>query len=218
MRHPLTAVLQCRYQAGESLYDCFDKVLLIDGGRCAYFGHTEDAVKYFQDLGFERPDRWTSADFLTSVTDKHERHIREGWEDRIPRSADAFGDIFLNSKQHQRNLAEIEQFEQEAQVQIEERKKAQSKATRSKNYTIPFYKQVLACTHRQFLVMIGDKQSLGGKWGGILFQALIVGSLFYDLPSTAAGVFPRGGVIFFMLLLVKTPPPPQTLLPPLCQA
>ena len=29
------------YQAGESLYDLFDKVILIDQGRCAYFGRTE---------------------------------------------------------------------------------------------------------------------------------------------------------------------------------
>lgn len=48
--------------------------------------------------------------------------------------------------------------------------------------------------------MIGDKQSLGGKWGGILFQALIVGSLFYNLPATSLGVFLRGGVLFFILL------------------
>lgn len=48
--------------------------------------------------------------------------------------------------------------------------------------------------------MFGDQQSLIGKWGGILFQALIVGSLFYNLPPTSAGVFPRGGVLFFMLL------------------
>ncbi|KAK6397723.1 hypothetical protein LTR65_004971 [Meristemomyces frigidus] len=178
MAHISTAV--ALYQAGESLYDCFDKVILLDQGRCAYFGPTEAAVQYFQTLGFERPDRWTSADFLTSVTDKHERHIREG-------------------EQHQRNLAEIEEFEREAAVQVEERHKAQAKATRKKNYTIPFSKQVMACTHRQFLVMVGDKQSLGGKWGGILFQALIVGSLFYELPDTAAGVFPRGGLIFFIL-------------------
>ena len=48
--------------------------------------------------------------------------------------------------------------------------------------------------------MIGDQQSLGGKWGGILFQAVIVGSLFYNLPATADGVFPRGGLLFFQLL------------------
>ncbi|KAK5688745.1 ATP-binding cassette transporter snq2 [Elasticomyces elasticus] len=198
MAHISTGV--ALYQAGENLYDCFDKVLLIDGGRCAYFGHTEDAAKYFEDLGFRRPDRWTTADFLTSVTDEHERQIKEGWEDRVPRSADQFGDIFAKSEQYQLNLKEIEEFEQEAQLQAEERHAAQGKATKKKNYTIPFYKQVIACTHRQFLVMIGDKQSLGGKWGGILFQALIVGSLFFKLPPTAAGVFARGGVIFFMLL------------------
>lgn len=198
MAHISTAV--ALYQAGESLYDCFDKVLLIDGGRCAYFGHADDAAKYFKDLGFVQPERWTTADFLTSVTDKHERHVKEGWEDRIPRSADQFGDMFLKSEQHIRNLQEIEELEKETKALIEERHAAQSKHTKKKNYTIPFYKQVIACTHRQFLVMIGDKQSLGGKWGGILFQALIVGSLFYDMPKTSEGVFTRGGVMFFMLL------------------
>ena len=47
--------------------------------------------------------------------------------------------------------------------------------------------------------MIGDQLSLGGKWGGILFQSLIVGALFYNLSPTASGVFTRGGVLFFML-------------------
>ncbi|KAK3113728.1 ATP-binding cassette transporter snq2 [Teratosphaeriaceae sp. CCFEE 6253] len=198
MAHISTGV--ALYQAGENLYDCFDKVMLLDEGRCCYFGHTEDAAKYFTDLGFDRPDRWTTADFLTSVTDKHERKIQPGWEDRVPRSASQFGDIFAKSEQHQANLREIDKFERGVQVQVEERHKAQGKATRRKNYTIPFWRQVIACTHRQFLVMIGDKQSLGGKWGGILFQALIVGSLFFQLPSTAAGVFARGGLLFNALL------------------
>lgn len=161
------------YQAGEQLYQLFDKVLLIDGGRCCYYGPAENAKKYFQDLGFDSPDRWTTADFLTSTTDPHERHVKEGWEDRIPRSPDQFGDIFAKSEQHQQNLREIADFEQETELQVEERHKVRSKATAKKNYTIPFHKQVWACTHRQFLVMIGDKQSLGGKWGGILFQGLI---------------------------------------------
>lgn len=162
MAHISTAV--ALYQAGENLYKQFDKVLLIDEGRCAYFGSTDDAVQYFKDLGFVQPPRWTSSDFLTSVVDKHERHIKEGWEDRIPRNADQFGEVFLKSEQHQRNLAEIEAFEQETAKQLEEREREQGKATKRKNYTISFSRQVWACTHRQFLVMIGDKQSLGGKW------------------------------------------------------
>ncbi|KAF2749888.1 hypothetical protein M011DRAFT_465546 [Sporormia fimetaria CBS 119925] len=188
------------YQAGESLYDLFDKVLLIDHGRCCYFGPTEKAAAYFESLGFVRPDRWTTADFLTSVTDENERHIKEGWEDRIPRSPAQFGEAFLGSEQHKNNLQEIAEFEEELETMVEERRAAQTKATKRKNYTLSFHKQVMACTRRQFLVMTGDKQSLAGKWGGIAFQAIIVGSLFFDLPKTAAGVFQRGGVMFFMLL------------------
>lgn len=198
MAHISTSV--ALYQAGESLYDLFDKVVLIDQGKCLYFGPTEDAAAYFEDLGFSRPARWTTADFLTSVSDEHEREVREGYEDRIPRSAEQFEDAYRNSEMFKANLKDIEEFESELSLQQQERAENQTKATEEKNYTLPFHKQVSACTHRQFLIMLGDRQSLAGKWGGILFQSLIVGSLFYDLPRNSGGVFPRGGVLFFMLL------------------
>lgn len=155
------------YQAGESLYDCFDKVVLLHEGKCCYFGHIEDAVEYFKELGFVQPDRWTSADFITSVTDEHERHVKDGWEDKIPRSGEDFDRIFQQSEQKKRNLKEIEEFEGETQKLTEARHEAQTKATKKKNFEVSFPKQVMACTQRQFLVMIGDKQATVGKWGGI---------------------------------------------------
>ncbi|KAF4336765.1 ATP-binding protein multidrug cassette transport [Fusarium beomiforme] len=188
------------YQAGETLYDLVDKVLLIDEGKCLYFGRAEDAKKYFMDLGFECPERWTTADFLTSVTDEHERSVREGWEDRIPRTAEEFADAYRRSEDYQKNLRDIDEFEAELQTLAEERRRNESEKSKKKNYEIAFHKQVIACTHRQFLVMFGDKASLFGKWGGLLFQGLIVGSLFFNLPDTAAGAFPRGGTLFFLLL------------------
>ena len=188
------------YQAGESLYELFDKVVLIDEGKCLYYGPAENAAVYFEDLGFRRPARWTTADFLTSVTDSHERQIREGYEDRFPRSAEQFEEAYANSNIHAANLRDLEELEQHNEEQRRQREAAMTKATKQKNYTLSFPKQVLACTHRQFLIMFGDKQSLTGKWGGILFQALIVGSLFYNMPKTSSGVFLRGGVLFFMLL------------------
>ena len=198
MAHISTSV--ALYQAGESLYDLFDKVVLIDEGRCLYFGPTEEAAAYFENLGFVRPPRWTTADFLTSVTDPHERQVKEGYEHRIPRSTEQFEAAYKQSPMFEGNARDIESFEQQAEQQRQQRVTAATKATKEKNYTLPYHKQVWACTHRQFLVMIGDKQSLGGKWGGILFQALIVGSLFFNMPKTSSGVFERGGVMFFMLL------------------
>jgi ATP-binding cassette subfamily G (WHITE) protein 2 (SNQ2) len=188
------------YQVGESLYELFDKVLVMDGGKCAYFGDTKHAVQYFKDLGFESPDRWTSADFLTSVFDQHERQIAKGSEGKVPRSAAAFSDTFRNSEQAKKNKQEVEDFEGDLKGMIEERHKNQTKHSKKKNYTISWPQQVMACTRRQALIMLGDPQSTFGKWAIILFQSFIVGSLFYSLPKTSAGVFQRGGVIFYMLL------------------
>lgn len=36
-------------------------------------------------LGLDCPDRWTTAEFSTSVSDQHERNIRFGWMNYIPR-------------------------------------------------------------------------------------------------------------------------------------
>jgi ATP-binding cassette, subfamily G (WHITE), member 2, SNQ2 len=197
MAHVSTAV--ALYQAGESLYELFDKVLLIDEGKCLYYGSADQAKEYFLNLGFDCPDRWTTADFLTSVTEEHERSIRKGWEDRIPRSAEQFAAAFQKSDAFQTNLDDMAKFEQHLEEQRRERLANTSK-NKKKNYTLPFHQQIMACTRRQLLVILGDRASLIGKWGAIVFQGLIVGSLFYNMPKTSRGAFVRGGVLFFVLL------------------
>jgi hypothetical protein len=52
------------YQAGEQLYDHFDKVCIIAEGKMAYFGPARAARQYFIDMGYEPHNRQTTADFL----------------------------------------------------------------------------------------------------------------------------------------------------------
>lgn len=54
------------YQAGESLYELFDKVCVINEGRMAYFGPADRARQYFIDMGYEPANRQTTADFLVA--------------------------------------------------------------------------------------------------------------------------------------------------------
>ena len=117
-----------------------------------------------------RGNRMTTADFLTSVTDPHERAVNEGWEDRIPRNADEFASLYRKSSVYKWNLEDIDAFESELEEQKRASGENMSTKNSKKNYAIPFHKQVLACTHRQFLVMLGDRATLVGKWGGIVFQ------------------------------------------------
>jgi ATP-binding cassette subfamily G (WHITE) protein 2 (SNQ2) len=149
------------YQASEDMWDHFDKVLLIDGGECCYFGPTHSAVQYFKDLGFEMPERSTSADFLTSLSSEHQRKIRPGFEDWIPRNPCEFAEAFRASDQRSSNLMDIAQFESRLYGMMEKRRDAQSSATKTKNYALPFWKQVWILAHRQALVLKGDPQTLG---------------------------------------------------------
>ncbi|KAJ5899540.1 CDR ABC transporter [Penicillium taxi] len=193
------STLVALYQASENLFNLFDKVILIEDGKCAFFGRSEDAKAYFENLGFECPSRWTTPDFLTSVSDPNARRVKPGWEDRIPRTAEEFQAAYRQSDVFKATITDIEGFEREIEAQEQEREAARG-TMKKKNYTISFWKQVAILTHRQFLVMFGDRATLAGKWGVIVFQALIVGSLFFNLPDNSGGVFTRGGVMFFILL------------------
>ncbi|KAL4955523.1 ABC-2 type transporter-domain-containing protein [Aspergillus filifer] len=197
MAHASTLV--ALYQASENLYKNFDKVILIEDGKCAYFGRAENARAYFEQLGFECPPRWTTPDFLTSVSDPNARRVRQGWEDRIPRSAEDFQRAYSKSEDFKENLRDIEDYEHELKEHEAEREEARRKAPK-KNYTVPFQEQVWILTKRQFQIMYGDKPTLFGKWAILTFQALIIGSLFYNLQPNSGGTFTRGGVMFFVLL------------------
>ena len=54
------------YQAGESLYELFDKICVIYEGKMAYFGPAKQARQYFISLGYEPANRQTTADFLVA--------------------------------------------------------------------------------------------------------------------------------------------------------
>ena len=56
------------YQAGEQLYEFFDKVCVIYEGQMAYFGPAALARQYFIDLGYEPADRQATPNFLLSVS------------------------------------------------------------------------------------------------------------------------------------------------------
>lgn len=53
-------------QAGEQLFDLFDKVCLIYEGKMAYFGPAKEAKRYFMDMGYEPQNRQTTPDFLVA--------------------------------------------------------------------------------------------------------------------------------------------------------
>lgn len=73
------------YQAGEGIYDQFDKVLVIDQGKQVYFGPAKEARGFFVGMGYKDFPRQTTADYLTGCTDPNERKF--GFEKDTPEAS-----------------------------------------------------------------------------------------------------------------------------------
>ncbi|KAI0484999.1 ABC-2 type transporter-domain-containing protein [Xylariaceae sp. FL0804] len=199
------------YQAGEGIYELMDKVLVIDQGREIYSGPAKEAKRYFIDLGFECPERQTTADFLTAVTDATERRFRPGFESKCPKTPEELETAFRSSPNYQRLLADVEDYEQHLrQTDFEDAKRFEGAVQDSKSkhvgkkspYTISFPRQVWACTKREFWLLLGDTTTLWTKLFIIISNGLIVGSIYYDEPFSTAGAFTRGGACFFSILFL----------------
>ncbi|KAF2832028.1 ABC transporter-like protein [Ophiobolus disseminans] len=199
------------YQAGEGIYEVMDKVIVIDQGHCIYQGPAREARQYFIDLGFHCPERQTTADFLTAVTDATERQFRDGYEDKAPKTPEELEKAFRQSEMHQRLLTEIQEYEEDLKksdyIDAKEFegavRESKSKTVRKKSpFTVSFIRQVLACTQREFWLTWGDKTTLYTKFFIILANGLIVGSLFYGQSLDSSGAFSRGGSLFFSILFL----------------
>ena len=199
------------YQAGEGIYELMDKVLVIDQGRMIYQGPAKEAKQYFTNMGLVCPERETTADFLTSVTDPKQRIVRKGFESSVPRSTTDFEAAFRCSDHYRKLLADVDDYEKhlgntgfgdakEFEQSVQEQKSR--RVSNESSYTISFARQVSACTRREFWLVFGDKPTLYTKFFIIVSNALIVGSLFFRQSTTTTGAFSRGGTLFFSLLFL----------------
>ncbi|KAF9209762.1 hypothetical protein BGZ49_001404 [Haplosporangium sp. Z 27] len=195
------------YQASENIYDLFDKVILLYDGYCIYYGPANQARQYFIDLGFECPARQTTADYLTAVTDSHERKARQGFEGRVPHTPKQFEAAFKASAFYTGIEKERISYQQSVSEHnpADEFKEA-TKQTKQKHvsvkspYTINFFGQVKALTVRQYQLTRGDMTSVVSRYASNVIKAIVVGSVFLKLKTDASGAFTRGGVLFFALL------------------
>ncbi|KAF7587376.1 hypothetical protein BBP40_007342 [Aspergillus hancockii] len=194
------------YQAGNGIYNLFDKVLVLDEGQEIYYGPMKDARPFMENLGFICRDGANVADFLTGVTVPTERLIREGYDNRFPRNADAVRAEYERSPILTRMKAEYDYPNTEiAKANTEEFKEA---VRYDKNKHLPatsplttgLVDQAKACITRQYQILWGDKATFMIKQIATLIQALVAGSLFYNAPGNSAGLFVKSGALFFSLL------------------
>ncbi|ODV83954.1 hypothetical protein CANARDRAFT_202053 [[Candida] arabinofermentans NRRL YB-2248] len=195
------------YQASENIYKLFDYVTVLYLGRQIYFGPIDKAVAYFNKMGYKKASRETSAEFLTAVTDPLARVIIEGFENKVPKSADEFESYWLNSPDYQEVLQTIAEkkakYEPEKTAEtfdIVHEQEKQKYTFPSSHYTVNYFEQLKLCCTRGAQNIVNNKAYTITLVMASVFQSLIVGSLYYNTTNETLGSFSRGGIIFFALL------------------
>jgi ATP-binding cassette subfamily G (WHITE) protein 2 (SNQ2) len=194
------------YQAGNGIFEQFDKVLILDEGKQIYYGPRKDAVPFMEDLGFLCDPAANQADFLTSVTNPDVRAIREGYEQKFPRNGEEIRAAFGNSPIKAKAMAELtfpdsdEAKQNTADFKEMEARDKHRFLPKNTTVTTGFYSQVKTAVTRQYQILWGDKPTLIVKQASTVIQALVAGSLFYNAPDHSAGLFLKGGALFFCLL------------------
>jgi ATP-binding cassette subfamily G (WHITE) protein 2 (SNQ2) len=194
------------YQAGNGIYELFDKVLVLDEGEQIYYGPRSQARPFMESQGFFCSDSANVADYLTGVTVPKERRIIEGFETRHPRTATELRNAFETSS-IKRSMDKELTFPESAEAkkyteafresaQLEKSKRMSKKSP----MTVSFIDQVKTCVIRQYQILWGDKSTFIVKQSTTIIQALIAGSLFYDAPDNSNGLFIKGGSLFLALL------------------
>lgn len=194
------------YQAGNGIYNLFDKVLVLDEGKEIYYGPMREARPFMENLGFICEDGANVADFLTGVTVPTERKVRNEMKLKFPRTPGAIRSEYEKTAVHDQAITEYNYpTTEEAQTKTKlfqegvayEKDKG---LPASSTFTVSFWTQVRTCIKRQYQIIWGDKATFFIKQFSTIVQALIAGSLFYNAPDNTGGLFVKSGACFFALL------------------
>ncbi|ORY63831.1 ABC-2 type transporter-domain-containing protein [Leucosporidium creatinivorum] len=194
------------YQASQEMYDsCFDRVVVIYDGFMVFSGRTTDAEEYFVEMGWEKPARQTTPDFLTACTSPSERRMREGVTN-VPQTPQEMAAYFRSSRYYVALQEETLRYKTEAASSnnAEQFKRAveasKSRFAGNSGFKRDFFAQCWALVRSKAQVERTDPRTFAIRIISNVLQATLVGAIFYKPPNTASGAFAVAGALFFAIL------------------
>ncbi|KAG8728419.1 hypothetical protein FRC11_011105, partial [Ceratobasidium sp. 423] len=170
-------------QADEGICDQLNKVLLIDEGRQVYFGPAKEARKYMLSLlpttyWLHGPERSCLARAFQqsrywAVMVVERQATQAEWQREADNPSDIQAQFLQASKEEKRKHA-----------------------SRNDPHIVSFFSVAKTLVWRQWLLQIQDAFSIFTGFATSIIIAIVAGSVYLNLPLTAAGGFTRGGVIF----------------------
>ena len=198
------------YQAGESLAQTFDKVIVLNQGYPVYFGPLKNAADHFKSIGYLPQDRQTTADFLVACTDPRGCRLNPDFKGNVPIAPADQARAFAESDAGKANREEVDAYLAEMRGKMDQtaskefidvaRSEREKRVSKRTPYLLSWPMQALLAITRRAQVAYGDIGTQLVIVAVIVFQSFIIGSGYYNMGHTTNDMFSRGGVLFFAVL------------------
>lgn len=166
------------HQPASSLFQLFDDVFLLVGGRCLYSGTVEAMIPKLESAGFSCPEYYNPADFAIEVLTSHNEDAKET--------------LIRQTTEEMRHL-----FESGPSSPTQTRP-----GVSVNRYQVPFWYQFLVLLKRSAISTARDEFFLKIRVGLCVALGLVFGVVHYDIGNDATKVIANAGCFFQLFAFV----------------
>ncbi|KAB1282249.1 ATP-binding cassette sub-family G member 2 [Camelus dromedarius] len=192
------------HQPRYSIFKLFDSLTLLASGRLMFHGPAQEALGYFESIGYHCEPYNNPADFFLDVINGDSsavvlnREDRDGEAEETEAPAkkdtpliDKLAEFYVNSSFFRETKVELDQFSVGP-------KKKKSLAYKEITYATSFCHQLKWISRRSFKNLLGNPQASIAQIIVTAILGLVIGAIFYDLKHDPTGIQNRAGVLFFL--------------------
>lgn len=183
-------VITVIHQPRSSIYEMFDKLLILSEGRTMYTGGATEAVDYFASLGYTCPDAFNPADYFLDLLspDNRSKDSEEETSNRINFLGQKWLEYSVSSKHSELNKDVLD--EDFRSVQLIGSANTWKKTIR--NTSLLFW--------RSFVQQARDIPTTMGKIIPCIFFSLLIGGIYSNIGNSQNSIMNRKGVLYFLLI------------------
>ncbi|NXW31305.1 ABCG2 protein, partial [Phaetusa simplex] len=189
------------HQPRYSIFRLFDNLTLLAAGRVLYHGPAQNAIEYFQSIGYQCEPYNNPADFFLDVINGDSTAVamskteetspaeeRTGYDTTL---AEMLAEKYSNSAYYQETKAALEN------ISLGNKKKTKA-VFRQITYANSFLHQLKWVSRRTFKNLVGNPQASVAQVCVTALLGLVVGAIFFGLKEDSTGLQNRVGAMFFL--------------------
>ncbi|KAJ3680325.1 hypothetical protein LUZ60_016603 [Juncus effusus] len=191
------------HQPSSEVFELFDRLYLLSGGKTVYFGQVSEAYEFFAQAGFPCPPLRNPADhFLRCINsdfDKVKATLKGSIKSRIQKSDDPLENI--TTAEAIRKLIQYyncSQFNYSARQKVDEISRMNGTVLESGGSQASFFMQAFTLTKRSFVNMSRD---FGYYWLRLIIYLVVticIGTIYWNVGTGFTSILARGACASFV--------------------